>query len=227
MRLLLLAIIALPAAALPPDALRAAVALGGAAVSAQETSKSTLVNGKFEANEYGFLEFCKTAGLVCGILIDDAHPFYSHGRPIEVPRMDLAKVMNAFVERSPGYQWRNDAGVVLIEPISIPRSVAAKLLSTPLSGQFKETPSNDACRVIMDRVDIHSDRATTGQAVKYASVSIVVDSQPVLPALNAIARKDGQMMWILSFRKGWVFTRYSFVTASWRAEPAVKRSGIP
>lgn len=205
----------------------AAGALGGAAVSAQETSKSTLINGQFEANEYGFLEFCKTAGLVCGILIDDAHPFNAHGRPIEVPRMDLAKVMNSFVARSPGYKWRNDAGVVFIEPISIPGSVAVKLLSTPVSVQIKETPSNDACKVILDRVDIHSDLLTSGQAVKFASVSIVVDNQPVLPALNAIARKDGQMMWILSFRKGWFFTRYSFVTASWRAEPAVKRSGIP
>lgn len=205
----------------------AAVVLSGAPVSAQETSKSTLINGQFEANEYGFLEFCKTARLVCGILIDDAHPFNAHARPVEVPRMDLAKVMNSFVARSPGYQWRNDAGVVLIEPISIPGSVAAKLLSTPVSVQIKEIPSDDACRVILDRVDIHSDLATSGQAVKFASVSISIDKQPVLPALNVIARKDGQMMWLLSFRKGWFSTRYNFITASWRQEPAVKRSGIP
>lgn len=205
----------------------AAVALGGAAVSAQQTSKSVLINGQFEANEYGFKEFCKAAGLVCGILIDDAHPFNANGRPIEVPRMDLAKVMNSFVARSPGYQWRNDAGVVLIEPMSIPGSVAAKLLSTPVSVQITETPSNDACKVILDRVDIHSDLLTSGQAVKFASVSIAIDKQPVLHALNAIARKDGQMMWILTFRKGWFFTRYSFVTASWRAEPAIERGRVP
>ncbi len=195
------------------------------ASSAQEASTSPLISGAFDSNESGFMEFCREARIPCGILINRDHPFSVSGPPIEVSRTRVSKVMDMFVKRSTAYRWRDDAGTIFIEPKSLPESMAAKLILTRLHLQIKNTPASDACQEILDRVDVHSSLLTSGSAPIYAEVSTDIENLGVVAALNKVAREDGQMMWVLSFRKRWFFTDYGFITASWRSEQPKKMKG--
>lgn len=198
----------------------------GLAASAQGGSTSPLISGVFESNQSGFMEFCKAARLPCGLLIDDNRPFGVSGPAIKISQARVSRVMDMFVERSTLYRWRDDAGTFIIEPKSLPYSVTVKLISTRLNLRIKETLSADACQEILDRVDVHSNLLTSGSAPIYAEVSTDIENLGVVAALNKVAREDGQMMWVLSFRKRWFHTDYSFITASWRREQP-KRDGPP
>lgn len=199
----------------------------GLASSAEEGSKPKLISGVFETNEYGFIELCRAAHSPCGMLIDANHPFNVRGLPIEVSRMKISEAMDIFVKGSPAYRWRDDAGTILIEPKHLPDSMAGKLNSTPLNVRMTKILSSDACREILHRVGVHSNLLMSGPPPIYAEVSTNIENLGAVAALNKVAREDGQMMWVLSFRKGWFHTDYSFITATWRREQPKKNGGTP
>lgn len=184
--------------------------------AAKRPARLPVESNIFEKHESGFISFCEASRRPCGILIDASQPFDPPAKPAWISGADTKQVMDAYLQAVPAYRWEDADGTLVITPRSLPRNVAAKLYGTPVTARFDALPSDEAAMKVLEIANIPWTLFTGGAPGPYGKITAAFNGDSAASALNAIAKKDGLMMWVLGYYPGWIHTRYSFDMPSWR-----------
>lgn len=159
---------------------------------------------------------CRLISRPCGV--EEGHfgdlAVSSSAAPLTLSKTTPRKVLDAIVERHPGYQWALRDGVINLEPKTRDGEdvLARKLAVAAIRGDSSFKAALD----ILHLADIPAGYQLQGRG-RFGRISLELTNVTVREALNAIAKADGQVMWFLTVSQ----TGRTLYMPSWR------KSGIP
>lgn len=137
------------------------------------------------------------------------------GRVLHLSKTTPRKVLDAVVERTPGYQWKSRDGVLNFEPKNLAEDILAKKLEKV---SVHGISSFQAARSVLDQAKIPFTYQVKGG--RYGLVDLELTNVTVRQALNSIVKADGQVMWVFAHapRESRVRAKGTLIMPSWRKE---------
>ena len=155
-----------------------------------------------------FYHICRDHGMACGVEEVQCGDIGSSGRrpmpvKINLRSTSIRKVLDKLIRLHVGYRWAIRSGVLNIEPTSLQSDDPLERRIMKLS--LHDVSSFAAFKTILNRAGINfrleppegPGIITSGPLYRsFATVNIELDGVSVRDALNAVAKSDGQIVWM-------------------------------
>lgn len=166
-----------------------------------------------------FLVLCRTINVPCGVEYSSSATTQESKEqgPLQLTKSSARAALDSIVQRYPGHRWVARNGVINMEPKSRDGEdvLARRLDSISIHG----ASSFKAALDVLHQADIPTGYQIMGRPPRYAVIELELKDVTVRDALNAIAKMDGQLVWV--FRSSGPKGRWMLSMPSWR------KSGAP